>query len=91
MLIVRPAGAGFIKGHFGTFKTCRTLQEAKQTAGHLHVSSNKLTQTQLSAVAKGVNTHPVVNIAEHKVDATHERINFGLFHYKLLTREMTLN
>ena len=60
------------KSDLGTFKTCRTLEETKQIADLLHCNPNKLTQSQLSAVAKGVKTHPVLNIehAEHKVDAT---------------------
>ncbi|RMX37263.1 hypothetical protein pdam_00025864, partial [Pocillopora damicornis] len=78
------------KSDLGTFKTCRTLEETKQIAALLHFNPNKLTQSQLSAVAKGVKTHPVLNIehAEHKVDATHARINLGKFCYKLLIREI---
>lgn len=78
------------KSDLGTFKTCRTLEETKQIADLLHCNPNKLTQSQLSAVAKGVKTHPVLNIehAEHKVDATHARINLGKFCYKLLIREI---
>ena len=78
------------KSDLGTFKTCRTLEETKQIAALLHCNPNKLTQSQLSAVAKGVKTHPVLNIehAEHKVDTTHARINLGKFCYKLLIREI---
>jgi len=78
------------KSDLGTFKTCRTLEETKQIADLLHFNPNKLTQSQLSAVIKGVKTHPVLNIehAEHKVDATHARINLGKFCYKLLIREI---
>ena len=78
------------KSDLGTFKTCRTLEETKQIADLLHFNPNKLTQSQLSAVAKGVKTHPLLNIehAEHKVDATHARINLGKFCYKLLIREI---
>ena len=78
------------KTDFGTFKICRTLEETKQIADLPHFNPNKLTQAQLSAVSKGVKTHPVLNIehSEHKVDATHARINVGTFCYKLLIREI---
>jgi len=78
------------KSDLGTFETCRTLEETKQIADLLHFNPDKLTQTQLSAVAKGVKAHPVLNIdhSEHKVDATHARINLGKFCYKLLIREI---
>ncbi|KAK2555158.1 hypothetical protein P5673_023133 [Acropora cervicornis] len=67
----------------GPFKICRTLEETKQIAD-LHFNPNKLTQAQFSVVAKGVKTYPVLNIehSEHKVDATHARINVGKFCYK---------
>ena len=52
------------KSELGKFKICRTLEERKQIADLLHFNPNKLTQAQLSAVAKKVKTHPLLNI-EH--------------------------
>lgn len=46
------------KSDLGTFKTRHTLEETKQIADLLHFNPNKLTQSQLSAVAKGVKNTP---------------------------------
>ena len=64
-----------------TFKITHTLEETKQIVDLLHFNPSKLTQARLSAVAKGVKTHPVPNIehSEHKVDTTHARINVESF------------
>lgn len=78
------------KSQLGTFIICRTLDETKAIADLLHFNHDKLNQKQLTALAKGVKCHPVLNIehSEHKVDATHAKINIGKFIYKLLTREI---
>ena len=44
------------KSDLGTFQICRTLKETKQIADLLHCNPDKLTHTQLSALAKGVKT-----------------------------------
>ena len=78
------------KSQLGSFVICRTLDETKAIADLLHFNHDKLNQTQLTALAKGVKCHPVLNIehSEDKVDATDVKINIGKFIYKLLTREI---
>ena len=78
------------KSDIGTFSISRKLEETKKIADLLHFNPDKLNPSQLSAVTKGVKTHPVLNIehSEHKVDATHANINLGKFVYKLLIREV---
>lgn len=68
------------KVDLGTFKICHTLEDNEQIAGLLHFNPNKLTRSQLSALAN--------RVTEHKVDATHGQINFGTFCYKFLVREI---
>lgn len=78
------------KSDIGTFVISRKLEETKQIADLLHFNPDKLNPSQLSAVAKGVKTHPILNIehSEHKVDATLAKINLRTFVYKLLIREV---
>lgn len=78
------------KVDLGTFKICHTLEDTKQIAGLLQFNPNKLTRSQLSALANRVKIHTSLNTehSEHKVDATHAQINFGTFCYKFLVREI---
>jgi len=78
------------KVDLGTFKICHTLDDTKQIAGLLHFNPNKLTRSQLSALANRVKIHTTLNTehSEHKVDATRAQISFGTFCYKFLVREI---
>jgi len=66
------------------------LEDTKQIADLLYFNLDKLTLTQLAALAKGVKTHSTLNIehSECKVDATQTQINLGKFCYNLLTQEI---
>ena len=54
----------------------KVLMKTKAIADLLHFNHDKLNQKQLTALAKGVKCHRVLNIEhkEHKVDATHAKI-----------------
>ena len=78
------------KTHVGTFHITRTQEETTNLATYLHINPDKLSDTQMNKIIKGVKVLPVLlsQPRERMLDATHADINMARFFKKLIIRCM---
>lgn len=78
------------KEGLGTFKVERTLDDTSQLAEYIRINPDKLSETQMQKIAKGVKASPLIKIEPRfrMIDATHADINLASFFKKLIVRSI---
>ncbi|XP_045174389.2 V(D)J recombination-activating protein 1-like [Mercenaria mercenaria] len=74
----------------GSFQISRTYSETKEIAEYIRVNPDRLSQSAIDNISKGVKRTPTLQAEaiEKCLDSTHADINLGSFFKKLLTREI---
>ncbi|XP_033635628.1 V(D)J recombination-activating protein 1-like [Asterias rubens] len=78
------------KSELGSFCISRSYEETKATAQYLQVNPDNVSAAELSEVARGVKSYPVLRSdpKQKLLDATHADINLGNFFKKVIICEI---